>query len=181
MRQAFAEGIGWGEAKQKLFERIDAELAEPRARYEGFMAQPGRIEEQLHAGQEKARVRSRALIEDLRWAVGVRSLNESMTSPSKKLGNTHDLAVPQFKSYRETDGNFYFKLHDFDGTLLFVSVPYASGRDAASEKNRLLIAAATREHRERRDDCNETEREAELHGEAGCILSIFWGATTRLS
>ncbi len=31
MRQAFADGIGWGDAKQKLFERIDAELA-PTAR-----------------------------------------------------------------------------------------------------------------------------------------------------
>src|SRR5690606_11592296 len=33
MRQAFADGIAWGDAKQKLFERIDAELAEPRERY----------------------------------------------------------------------------------------------------------------------------------------------------
>ncbi len=27
MRQAFADGIAWGEAKTMLFERIDAEVA----------------------------------------------------------------------------------------------------------------------------------------------------------
>src|SRR5689334_12646113 len=34
MRRAFADGIGWGDAKQKLFERINAELAPLREKYE---------------------------------------------------------------------------------------------------------------------------------------------------
>src|ERR1044071_204821 len=33
MRQAYADGIGWGDAKQRLFERIDAEVAPMRERY----------------------------------------------------------------------------------------------------------------------------------------------------
>ena len=40
MRRAFADGIGWGDAKQKLFERIDAELAPMRERYEALIARP---------------------------------------------------------------------------------------------------------------------------------------------
>src|SRR5882724_2495307 len=34
MRNAFAQGIGWGDAKQKLYERINIELAPMRERYE---------------------------------------------------------------------------------------------------------------------------------------------------
>ena len=40
--QDFAQGIAWGEAKQKLFERIDAEIAPMRARYEHLNYEIGR-------------------------------------------------------------------------------------------------------------------------------------------
>jgi tryptophanyl-tRNA synthetase len=33
MRQAYAKGIAWGEAKQMLFERLDAEIAPMRAKH----------------------------------------------------------------------------------------------------------------------------------------------------
>jgi tryptophanyl-tRNA synthetase len=57
MRQAFADGIGWGDAKQKLFERIDAEVAPLRERYEALIAHPERIEEQLRDGARRLRER----------------------------------------------------------------------------------------------------------------------------
>ena len=53
MRRAFADGIAWGEAKQRLFERIDAELAPARARYEALIARPQEIEERLRPAQRK--------------------------------------------------------------------------------------------------------------------------------
>ena len=34
MRAAFADGIGWGDAKQQLFERIDQELTGKRSFFE---------------------------------------------------------------------------------------------------------------------------------------------------
>src|SRR3546814_1982398 len=34
MRREFEQGIGWGDAKQRLFERIDSEVAPLRERYE---------------------------------------------------------------------------------------------------------------------------------------------------
>jgi tryptophanyl-tRNA synthetase len=34
MREEFANGIAWGEAKKRLFELVDGQLAEARERYE---------------------------------------------------------------------------------------------------------------------------------------------------
>ena len=44
MRERYADGIGWGDAKQLLFERINAEIAPARAEYERLMANPGEVE-----------------------------------------------------------------------------------------------------------------------------------------
>ncbi len=72
-RQAFADGVAWGDAKQQLFELIDAELQEPRERYNALIADPAAINNILLQGAEKARVHSRALMDDLRKAVGISS------------------------------------------------------------------------------------------------------------
>ncbi|MCV6614232.1 MAG: tryptophan--tRNA ligase, partial [Cellvibrionaceae bacterium] len=74
MRQAFADGIAWGEAKKQLFELINAELAEPRERYNELLAKPAYIEEVLQAGAEKARQYSAPLLAQLRNSVGIRKL-----------------------------------------------------------------------------------------------------------
>ena len=130
MRRAFADGIAWGEAKQKLFERIDAELAPQRARYEALIAHPADIEEQLHAGAQKARERSRAFVERLRWAVGVRRLTDRGSSVDAKKSADTTAALPQMKSYREADGKFYFKLESGDGATLLQSRGFGSPKDA---------------------------------------------------
>ena len=74
MRKAFADGIGWGDAKQKLFERIDSELMPMRERYEALIAEPGEIEKTLKAGAQRARALSQPLLARLRDAVGLRQL-----------------------------------------------------------------------------------------------------------
>lgn len=71
MRQAFAEGIAWGDAKQQLFELVNGVLAEPRERYDEFMAEPSRIDKVLAQGAEKARAHSHPYLDELRRAVGV--------------------------------------------------------------------------------------------------------------
>ncbi|WP_299978322.1 tryptophan--tRNA ligase [uncultured Pseudoteredinibacter sp.] len=75
MRQAFADGIAWGEAKKQLFELINAELAEPRERYNELLANPSYIEDVLQAGAEKARGYSEPLLDKLRSSVGIRKLS----------------------------------------------------------------------------------------------------------
>jgi tryptophanyl-tRNA synthetase len=74
VRARYAEGIGWGEMKQLLFERIDAEIAPARAEYERLVAAPGEVERLLLLGAEKARAVSKPFIEDIRAKVGIRRL-----------------------------------------------------------------------------------------------------------
>jgi tryptophanyl-tRNA synthetase len=128
MRTAFADGIGWGDAKQALFERVEGELAPLRERYEALVAHPARIEEQLLAGAAKARERSRERIARLRHAVGVRRLTDRQAEARADAPAT--AALPQVKSYREADGKFYFKLADGNGDVLLQSRGFDSPKDA---------------------------------------------------
>ena len=74
IRERYTAGIGWGEMKQVLFERINAELAPARAEYERLMAAPGEVERLLKAGAEKARAVSKPFLAEIRDRVGIRPL-----------------------------------------------------------------------------------------------------------
>ncbi len=74
MKQAFADGIGWGDAKQQCFELINSELTEARLAYEELVAQPARIEACLREGAERARAIATPFLQRLRDAVGIRPL-----------------------------------------------------------------------------------------------------------
>ncbi|ADZ92021.1 tryptophan--tRNA ligase [Marinomonas mediterranea] len=71
MRQKFADGIAWGEAKKELFELVNGQLGDAREKYLELMANPAQIEEVLQAGAVKARARARDHIKQLREAVGL--------------------------------------------------------------------------------------------------------------
>ena len=71
MAQAFAEGIGWGEAKKQLFERVNDELAPARGEYDRLMADPAELEGILQSGADLLRSKSAALLEKVRHAVGL--------------------------------------------------------------------------------------------------------------
>ena len=72
--QMLAEGLAWGEAKKLLGTKINAELAEPRERYNELTAKPSQIEDILQAGAQKARKEARELLDKVRDAVGIRPL-----------------------------------------------------------------------------------------------------------
>ncbi|HOY21655.1 MAG TPA: tryptophan--tRNA ligase [Cellvibrio sp.] len=74
MRQAFADGIAWGEAKKQLFELINNQVGEAREKYEALLANPTHIEEVLQIGAEKARAHSKPLLEKVRAAVGIKKI-----------------------------------------------------------------------------------------------------------
>jgi tryptophanyl-tRNA synthetase len=74
MRQQFADGIAWGEAKRQLFELINNQLAGAREKYEALLANPAHIEEVLQQGALKARAYSQPLLEKVRAAVGIRKI-----------------------------------------------------------------------------------------------------------
>lgn len=74
MRQAFADGIGWGDAKQQCFELINGELATARSAYEELISDPARIEIRLQEGAARAREITIPFMRELRSAVGIRPL-----------------------------------------------------------------------------------------------------------
>ncbi|MFA5590856.1 MAG: tryptophan--tRNA ligase [Lysobacteraceae bacterium] len=142
-RAALSAGLSWGEAKQRLFARIDGQLAPMRERYEALIAKPAEIEEVLQTGAAKARAVAAPLLEELREAVGLRSFNrvaqavagDDKTAPAASK-------PPLFKQYREADGQFHFKLLDADGRLLLQSPGYASPREAGQRVAALKADAA---------------------------------------
>ncbi len=132
MRQAYAEGIGWGDAKQALFERIDADVAPLRERYDDLIARPADIEAQLREGAARVRARhATSLLQRLREAVGLRNLaSRGATGSAAALEKKQaGAAAPAFKQYRDADGKFYFKLVQGERVLL-QSAGFASPRDA---------------------------------------------------
>ena len=71
LAKRYETGIGWGEAKQALFEKMNEELAPKREVYEVTMADIDALEKVLAAGAEKARVVARKLLGEVRSAIGV--------------------------------------------------------------------------------------------------------------
>lgn len=127
LRDAYAAGISWADAKQRVFERIDREIAPMRERYEHLVAHPQELERILQAGAAKARERATPLMRELRDAVGLRNL-ATVSGGAKK--DKAKAALPSFKQYREADGLFYFKFVDAHGKLLLQSRGFASPREA---------------------------------------------------
>ncbi len=130
LAQAYAKGIAWGDAKQRLFERLDTEIAPLRERYESLMQDPAQIERILLSGAEKARAIASPFTARLRKAVGLRALN-TMTNAQPGAVAPARHTSPSFKQYREKDGLFYFKLLDAKGVSLLQSAGFVSPQEAA--------------------------------------------------
>ena len=140
-RAALRDGLGWGDAKQRLFDLINGELAPMRARYEALINQPAELEAILMAGAAKARAEAAPLLQRLREAVGLRRMVAApVAAASKDKADKAALAV--FKQYREADGQFYFKLAAADGRVLLQSQAFAGGRDAGNWVKRLKTEGA---------------------------------------
>ncbi|MFN9727571.1 tryptophan--tRNA ligase [Acidovorax sp.] len=128
LREAYAEGIAWGDAKELLLERVDQVIAPMRARYEELIQNPARIEKTLLEGAERARALATPFMRELRSAVGLRSLVQA--SATAQPAKAAKAARPSFKQYREADGKFYFKLIGADGRLLLQSHGFDAPKDA---------------------------------------------------
>jgi tryptophanyl-tRNA synthetase len=141
LRQAYSEGIGWGDAKRLLFERIDREIGPMRSRYQSLIGNPEQLERVLQAGAQKARARATPFMAQLRHAVGLRNLSAATATSDKDKRSR--AAMPAFKQYREADGQFYFKLVDARGRLLLQSAAFASAKEAGQAIARLREGPAT--------------------------------------
>lgn len=133
-RAELRAGLGWGEAKKRLADKIDAEIGPMRARYEELMSRPEEIEKILQEGARKARAIATPFLAELMRAVGLKSFTQA-DAPAAEVKSAKTAKV-LFKQYREKDGNFYFKL-SMNGRDLFVSDAFASGRDAGAWVGRI--------------------------------------------
>jgi tryptophanyl-tRNA synthetase len=142
-RQALLDGLGWGDAKQVLYERIDADVAPMRERYEAFMADPMAIEAILQQGAQKARMIATPKLAALRDALGLRSAGTASTAavgqpkPAAKQGK-----MPRFASFRDADGKFRFRLFSAEGEELLLSMPFADPKAAGALQKRLKTLGA---------------------------------------
>lgn len=127
LRQAYADGIAWGDAKALLLDRVDQEIAPMRAAYADLMAHPERIEALLLQGATKARAIATPFMAQLRGAVGLRGLGTTANTDTAKATKA---ALASFKQYREKDGQFYFKLVDAAGAVLLQSLGFESPKVA---------------------------------------------------
>jgi tryptophanyl-tRNA synthetase len=77
LRKRYAEGIGWGDMKQLLFDYINDHVRAMRGEYERLIAAPDHVEAVLRAGAEKARTVSAPFLNEIRERVGVRPLGRA--------------------------------------------------------------------------------------------------------
>jgi tryptophanyl-tRNA synthetase len=141
-RQALLEGLGWGEAKQALYERIEAEVAPMRDRYEALIAAPAAIEAILRQGAQKARAIATPKVAALREVLGLRAMT---TAPARAGGPKvapKPGKLPRFASFRDTDGRFRFRLFSADGQELLLSKPFAEPKLAGALQKRLGTSGA---------------------------------------
>ncbi len=141
-RQALLDGLGWGEAKQALVERVNAEVAPMRDRYESFMADPAGIEAILQQGALKARAIATPKLAALREALGLRSAGTaSIAAAHPKAAPRQDKSA-RLASFRDADGQFRFRLFSAEGEELLLSMPFADPKAAGALQKQLKAGGA---------------------------------------
>jgi tryptophanyl-tRNA synthetase len=115
-RQALLEGLGWGEAKERLVQRLEQDLAPLRERYEALMARPADIEDLLQIGARKARAIAAPFLAGLRDAVGLRASAAPLAAEAKKAKAARPALQPLV--YRDSDGRFAYKVQDAAKSVL---------------------------------------------------------------
>ncbi|MBN8924550.1 MAG: tryptophan--tRNA ligase [Rhodanobacter sp. 68-29] len=136
-RQSLVDGIGWGEAKQRLFERIEADVAPMRERYETLIAKPGEIEETLREGAAKARAIATPKLAAIRDAIGLRAMGATAAAKATKPTAAKAGKGPRFASFRDGDAGFRFRLLSADGEELLLSMPFADPKAAGALQQRV--------------------------------------------
>lgn len=127
-RSELLQGLGWGEAKTRLFILLDEQLGEAREQYLSLIERPADLEDILLAGAQKARRVATPFLEELREAVGLRSFRTAVQNAD--AGKKKTTKGARFVSFREDDGSFRFRLLAADGEQLLLSRTFADGKAA---------------------------------------------------
>lgn len=73
LKAKYLDGISWGEVKDILFEKLNAELGDAREKYKELILRPDYIEDILQTGAKRARAIATPFMQELREAVGIRN------------------------------------------------------------------------------------------------------------
>ncbi|MEO6925661.1 MAG: tryptophan--tRNA ligase [Rhodanobacter sp.] len=136
-RNGLLDGIGWGDAKQVLYERIEADVKPLRERYESFMADPAAIEVILQEGARKARAIATPKIAALREELGLRRMRTAPAVARRADTSPKQGRAPRLASFRDADGTFRFRLFSAEGEELLLSVSFADPKAAGAMQKRL--------------------------------------------
>lgn len=166
LRTALQEGLGWGEAKQWVFDSIDRELAPMRARYEELIAQPQHLEAVLDEGAAKARRTATPFLAALRESVGLRKFGSAQSADT--VSKAAKPQLPEFKQFRESDGKFRFKLLDEQGTVLLQSHAFDSPKQIGQ-----LIAAWRMTAQLSQDDLQQIDAAADHAAVLGALQRLI--------
>jgi len=125
-RAGLESGMGWGDAKKKLCDRIEQDIAAMRERYDTLMAHPDDIEDALREGAKKARAVATPRLEIMRRTVGLGPLTAAgaKTGRAKKIDKRARIV-----SFRDNEG-FRFRLLGADGEELLLSRAFADPKAA---------------------------------------------------
>ena len=126
-KHALEDGMGWGDAKQALFDRIERDIAPMREQYDSLIARPDDIDDILLEGARKARAIAQPFIAELRAAVGLSSMR-SGAGATQKAAKKKNAKLARFISFREQDGTFRFRFLAADGDALLLSDTYADAQ-----------------------------------------------------
>ena len=75
MEQAYADGIGWGDAKEQVFSYLNQIITPIREKYFNLLDSPSEIEEILVAGANKVRPQASELLSEIKEKIGIRSIS----------------------------------------------------------------------------------------------------------
>ena len=138
-RKELEAGMGWGDAKKKLCERIEQDISPLRKRYDTLMAHPSDIEDALREGAKKARAVAMPRLEIMRRAVGLGSLvvPGAKGKVAKKAGKRARIV-----SFRDSEG-FRLRLLGADGEELLLSRAFADPKAAGQASRAFSSDSAT--------------------------------------
>ncbi len=139
--QSLRDGLGWGEAKKQLVDRLERDIAPMRARYDDLMAHSERVEEALREGAHKARKLAAPLLERLREAVGLGQGDARPAAGTSSRKGSRKTA--RFVSFRDADGRFRFRLLSAEGEELALSRAFEKPQAAGACTQEILAMGGT--------------------------------------
>ena len=71
LQECYAKGIGWGEVKDILFEKLENYFKDQKKIYDDYMQQPSELEKILKKGSERARSEAEVFLKEIKKSIGL--------------------------------------------------------------------------------------------------------------